>query len=58
MYQLPNDDACAKMPSTAEFCLHADSLTIPDLSIPKVEAAIPEWWDGLIKDIHYQLQGN
>ena len=60
MYQLPNDDACAKKCRAQQrFCLHADSLTmIPDLSIPKVEAAIPEWWDGLIKDIHYQLQGN
>ncbi|CAJ1962893.1 unnamed protein product [Cylindrotheca closterium] len=53
MYRLPNDSCAKKYRAQQRICLHADSLAISDLNIPKVEAAIPEWWDNLTKDIHH-----
>mmetsp|Transcript_13325 Transcript_13325/g.31997 ORF Transcript_13325/g.31997 Transcript_13325/m.31997 type:complete len:475 (+) Transcript_13325:28-1452(+) len=57
MYRLPKDSCAKKYRAQQRFCLHADSLAIADLDIPKVDAPIPDWWDGLCKDIHH-LQVN
>ena len=51
MYRLPKDSCSKQYRAQQRFCLHADSLSIPDLGIPKVEAPLPEWWDSLVKEV-------
>lgn len=51
MYRLPKDSCAKRYRAQQRFCLHADSVYIPDLGIPKVEAQMPEWWNDIVKEI-------
>mmetsp|Transcript_11297 Transcript_11297/g.16596 ORF Transcript_11297/g.16596 Transcript_11297/m.16596 type:complete len:476 (+) Transcript_11297:12-1439(+) len=42
----PAQELCRKIKAQKKFCLHANSLAIPDYGID-VEAPLPEWWQEL-----------
>jgi 23S rRNA-/tRNA-specific pseudouridylate synthase len=54
MYRVNNSTVLKECRAQHKFCLHADTLSIPNLNI-SVQAPTPEWWDRVVDDIRNEL---
>lgn len=52
MYHLLDDSVAKTCRARQQFCLHADTVSIPDLGIYDIQAPLPDWWQYIVEEVH------